>query len=157
MSPVTACHCEAARRRLTATDRLGEALSILREASLEAQGCESAVARDLSAAHALGALAVERLHRAESHPRAAPCARRAAEAVELLTPGEWRVATLAAAGLTNRHISHALFVTVKAVQWHLGNIYRKLEITSREDIAGFVPGAAQAAQLGGFGGISRPA
>lgn len=144
MSPI-ACHCEAVERRSTATERLEDALSILRAASVEAQGCESDVSRDLSAAHALGALALERLHRAGSHARATPCERRAAEAVELLTPGEWRVATLAAAGLTNRQISHALFVTVKAVQWHLGNIYRKLEINSREDIACFVPAAEQAA------------
>jgi ATP/maltotriose-dependent transcriptional regulator MalT len=145
MSPSIACHCEAAERRTTATERLEEALSVLRAASVEAQGCESAVSRDLSAAHALGALALERLRRASTHPAARPCERRAEQASELLTPGEWRVATLVAAGLTNRQISHALFVTVKAVQWHLGNIYRKLEVSEREQIAGFVPAAEQAA------------
>jgi DNA-binding NarL/FixJ family response regulator len=145
MSPAIACHCEAVERRKTATERLEEALSVLRAASVEAQGCESVVSRDLSAAHALGSLALERLQRAGTHPRATPCERRATEAAEVLTPGEWRVATLVAAGLTNRQISHALFVTVKAVQWHLSNIYRKLEISSREDIACFVPRAEQAA------------
>ena len=145
MSPAISCHCEAAGRRSSATERLEEALSILRAASVEAQGCESAVSRDLSAAHALGALALERLRRAQTHPPARPCERRAERASEPLTPGEWRVATLVAAGLTNRQISHALFVTVKAVQWHLGNIYRKLEVDSREEIAGYVPAAEQAA------------
>src|SRR3954447_14154519 len=145
MSPAITCHCEAVERRASATERLEEALSVLRAASVEAQSCESAVSRDLSAAHALGALALERLSRARSHPPARPCERRAEHASELLTPGEWRVATLVAAGLTNRQISHALFVTVKAVQWHLGNIYRKLEVDSREEIAGFVPAAEQAA------------
>jgi ATP/maltotriose-dependent transcriptional regulator MalT len=145
MSPAISCHCEAAGRRSTATERLEEALSVLRAASVEAQGCESVVARDLSAAHALGALALERLRRAQSHPAAKPCERRAAQASQVLTPGEWRVATLVAAGLTNRQVSHALFVTAKAVQWHLGNIYRKLEIGSREEIAGFVPAAEEAA------------
>lgn len=145
MTPLIACHCAAASGRKTATERLEEALTVLRAASIEAQECESAVSRDLSAAHALGSLALERLQRARSHPPATPCGRRADRAAELLTPGEWRVATLAAAGLTNRQISQALFVTVKAVQWHLGNTYRKLDISSREDIAGFVPAAEHAA------------
>jgi ATP/maltotriose-dependent transcriptional regulator MalT len=145
MSPSICCNCEVAGRRKTATERLEAALSVLRAASTEAEGCESAVARDLSAAHALGSLALERLRRAQSHPSARPCERRAERAADVLTPGEWRVATLVAAGLTNRQISHALFVTVKAVQWHLGNIYRKLEVDAREEIAGFVPAAEQAA------------
>ena len=144
MSPIT-CHCEAPNQRKTATERLEEALCVLRAASVEAQGCESAVSRDLSAAHALGALALERLRRASSHPPARPCDRRAERAQELLTPSEWRVATLVAAGLTNRQVSHALFVTMKAVQWHLSNIYRKLEIRSRDELAAFVPPAEQAA------------
>ena len=46
-----------------------------------------------------------------------------------LTPGERRVVELAAAGYTNRQIAQSLFVTVKAVEWHLSNAYRKLEVT----------------------------
>jgi DNA-binding NarL/FixJ family response regulator len=145
MSPSLCCHCEVAGRRKTATESLEAALAVLRAASVETQGCGSAAARDLSAAHALGSLALERLSRAQSYPAARPCEQRAAQAADLLTPGEWRVATLVAAGLTNRQISHALFVTVKAVQWHLGNIYRKLEVDAREDIASYVPAAEHAA------------
>ena len=48
-----------------------------------------------------------------------------------LTPGEQRVAELAAAGQTNRQIADALFVTAKSVEWHLSNVYRKLEIRGR--------------------------
>src|SRR5205085_1748520 len=47
---------------------------------------------------------------------------------EALTAGEDRVAALAAEGLTNREIAQRLFVTGKAVQWHLRNVYRKLDI-----------------------------
>ena len=36
-------------------------------------------------------------------------------------PSERRVAELAAAGDSNREIATTLFVTVKAVEWHLGN------------------------------------
>jgi DNA-binding CsgD family transcriptional regulator len=51
-----------------------------------------------------------------------------------LTPSERRVARMAADGMTNREIAQALFVTVKAVQWHLGNAYPKLDV-KREGLA----------------------
>lgn len=47
---------------------------------------------------------------------------------EALTPSERRVAEMAAAGLTNREIAEALFVTAKTVGTHLGHIYRKLDL-----------------------------
>ena len=53
---------------------------------------------------------------------------------ESLTAGEDRVASLAAEGLSNREIAQRHFVTVKAVQWHLRNIYRKLDVSSREEL-----------------------
>ena len=53
---------------------------------------------------------------------------------ESLTASEDRVALLAAQGLTNREIAQRQFVTVKAVQWHLRNIYRKLDVSSREEL-----------------------
>jgi DNA-binding CsgD family transcriptional regulator len=52
-----------------------------------------------------------------------------------LTPGERRVAELAASGETNRQIAQKLFVTVMAVEWHLSNAYRKLGISSRAGLA----------------------
>ena len=53
---------------------------------------------------------------------------------ESLTAGEDRVATLAAQGLSNREIAQRQFVTVKAVQWHLRNVYRKLDVSSRDEL-----------------------
>jgi DNA-binding CsgD family transcriptional regulator len=61
--------------------------------------------------------------------------RRALTGVEALTPSELRVAEMAAAGMTNREIAEALFVTIKAVRWHLGNVYRKLDVDSRDELA----------------------
>ncbi|MEU8579285.1 helix-turn-helix transcriptional regulator [Streptomyces abikoensis] len=52
-----------------------------------------------------------------------------------LTPSEERVAALAVEGLSNRDIARTLFVTVKTVEWHLTQAYRKLGIVSREDLS----------------------
>jgi DNA-binding CsgD family transcriptional regulator/tetratricopeptide (TPR) repeat protein len=60
-----------------------------------------------------------------------PVRRSSSEAVNLLTVSERRVADLAASGMSNRQIAQQLFVTVKAVEWHLSNVYRKLGIRSR--------------------------
>jgi len=55
--------------------------------------------------------------------------------IDSLTPAELSVARLAAEGLTNRQIAQALFVSTKTVGTHLGHIYDKLAISSRDDLA----------------------
>jgi len=57
------------------------------------------------------------------------------EAMAALTVSERRVARMAADGLTNRQIAKELVVTVKAVEWHLSHVYRKLGIASRVNLA----------------------
>lgn len=52
-----------------------------------------------------------------------------------LTRAEWRVSELAASGLTNRQIAEQLFVTIKAIEWHLSNTYSKLGISGRTELA----------------------
>ena len=52
-----------------------------------------------------------------------------------LTPSERRVADLAAEGQTNKGIAQSLYVTPKTVEVHLSNTYRKLEISSRNELA----------------------
>jgi DNA-binding CsgD family transcriptional regulator len=53
---------------------------------------------------------------------------------QALTPSERRVAQMAASGLSNREIAQALFVTEKTIEWHLGQTYRKLGVSSRHDL-----------------------
>ena len=55
---------------------------------------------------------------------------------ESLTPSERRVAEAAAAGATNREVAAQLFLSSKTVEMHLGRVYRKLEISSRGELAG---------------------
>lgn len=54
--------------------------------------------------------------------------------VESLTPGQLRVARMAADGMSNREIAEALFVTRRTVETHLTQVYGKLEIGSREEL-----------------------
>jgi DNA-binding CsgD family transcriptional regulator len=107
-------------------------------ASLRRQG-HRAAARDplreaLEMTSRFGALALTR--RARDELRASGARPRSEEVagVHALTPSELRVAELAASGMTNREIAQSLFVTVKAVQFHLRNTYRKLEVGSREEL-----------------------
>jgi ATP/maltotriose-dependent transcriptional regulator MalT len=57
------------------------------------------------------------------------------EAMAALTVSERRVARMAADGLTNRQIANELVVTIKAVEWHLSHVYRKLGISSRANLS----------------------
>jgi len=87
-----------------------------------------AIAEDTGSRRA-ARLAREELQRAGGRASARP------GGDDQLTPSERRVAELAAQGRTNREIANELFVTVKAVEWHLGNAYRKLDIRGRGAIA----------------------
>lgn len=51
-----------------------------------------------------------------------------------LTPSERRIVELAAAGQSNPRIAQALFVTVKTVESHLANAYRKLGVSTRYEL-----------------------
>ena len=53
---------------------------------------------------------------------------------DALTATEQRIAGMAAEGMSNPEIAQALFVTRKNVENHLGRIYPKLDINSREQL-----------------------
>jgi DNA-binding CsgD family transcriptional regulator len=52
-----------------------------------------------------------------------------------LTPTEFKVAELVAQGLRNQEVATAMFVTPKTVEFHLRNVYRKLGVRSRAELA----------------------
>ena len=86
-------------------------------------------------AHRLGARAL--VDQANEELAATGARRRTAlqTGVETLTASERRVAQLAASDMTNKEIAQALFVTVKTVEVHLSSVYRKLELSSRRQLA----------------------
>jgi ATP/maltotriose-dependent transcriptional regulator MalT len=56
-------------------------------------------------------------------------------ALEDVTPQELQVAQLVADGLTNREVAAALFLSRRTVEQHLTNVYRKLDVRSRTQLA----------------------
>jgi DNA-binding NarL/FixJ family response regulator len=55
--------------------------------------------------------------------------------LEQLTPQEYQVAMTVATGATNREVGAALFLSPKTVEFHLSNVYRKLNIRTRAQLA----------------------
>lgn len=60
----------------------------------------------------------------------------------VLSAKEHQVAHLVAAGLTNQQVGKEIYISVKTVEFHLGNIFTKLGITSRKDLAALVAESA---------------
>ncbi|WP_372788143.1 AAA family ATPase, partial [Paraconexibacter sp.] len=88
----------------------------------------------LDRANALGASALADRAREELGASGARLRREAARGADALTPAERRVAELVAEGLTNRAIAQRLFVSLKTVDTHLRQIFRKLEVSARGDV-----------------------
>ena len=91
--------------------------------------------RALDLAYSGGLLAIAERAREELHVTGAKLQRPASTGLAALTPSERRIVDLAANGASNTEIAQGLFVTVKTVEMHLGNAYRKLGISSRRQLA----------------------
>ena len=102
-------------------NRRREARDLLREALDLAHRC---------GARPLAARAETELRATGARPRRVVLA-----GMDALTASERRVADLAAQGLTNREIAQALFVTPRTVEGHLTNVFRKLDLDSRDGLA----------------------
>ena len=54
-------------------------------------------------------------------------------AFESLTEREKQVLILATQGLSNQEIANKLYLSLRTVQTHLGNIFNKLQVSSRTE------------------------
>ena len=106
--------------RLRRSGRKQDAREQLREAleAFERQGAEAWVERARAELRASG----ETLRRRKSWEE------------EELTPQELQIALHVARGMTNREVGAALFLSHKTVEFHLGRVYRKLEMHSRAEL-----------------------
>ncbi len=52
----------------------------------------------------------------------------------LTPPSEHRIADLMAQGMTSRQIAEQLYLTLSTVEWHRRNVYRKLDVNSRQTL-----------------------
>ncbi|MCU1389455.1 MAG: regulatory protein LuxR [Ilumatobacteraceae bacterium] len=82
--------------------------------------------------------ALDEMGRTESDPRLAR-----------LSQAEIRVAEAVSAGMTNREAAAALYISVKTVDFHLQQIYRKLEVRSRTELAVMILGDGRAQRRAG--------
>ena len=89
-------------------------------------------ALDLADRHGMALLA--RRSRAELVAAGARPRRPASTGPQALTPAEYRVASMAAAGHSNPEIAAQLFVTRRTVETHLTHVFGKLSIGSRSEL-----------------------
>ncbi|MDQ6745271.1 MAG: helix-turn-helix transcriptional regulator, partial [Actinomycetota bacterium] len=89
----------------------------------------------LDHAHSCGALALSARARAALITSGARPRRTSLSGPDALTATERRISGLAADGMTNAEIAQSQFTTLKTVEKHLTNAFRKLGIDSRRDLA----------------------
>jgi DNA-binding CsgD family transcriptional regulator len=91
--------------------------------------------RALELAEQCGATALVERGRREVTDAGARPHRPAREGRDVLTPSELRIAQLAGEGMANKEIAQSLFVSLRTIETHLTNAYRKLGITARTQLA----------------------
>jgi DNA-binding CsgD family transcriptional regulator len=93
------------------------------------------LATGLDLAHRCGAVSLAEAARAELVATGARPRRASLSGPGALTPAELRTAEMASAGMTNRDVAQALFVSTKTVETQLSQAYAKLGIASRAELA----------------------
>jgi DNA-binding CsgD family transcriptional regulator len=88
----------------------------------------------------LGAVPWSEMARAELAATGETARRRHPAALTELTPQELQIALRIAGGVTTREAAAALFLSPKTIEYHLRNIYRKLAVTSRTELAAAMQG-----------------
>jgi DNA-binding CsgD family transcriptional regulator/tetratricopeptide (TPR) repeat protein len=121
-----AASCEGAAAALAGAGRVPDATALFEEALgvYDQVGARRDQARALASMRGLG------IGRKRRGARKRPLT-----GWESLTPSELDVVRLAAEGLTNPQIGQRLFISPRTVQTHLGHAFRKLDISSRVELA----------------------
>lgn len=107
------------------------------------QAAREPLRRALDLAHRCGTRALETRAWEELRAAGARPRRRDVSGIGALTASERRVAAMAAAGMTNREIAEALFVTLKTVEGHLRSAFLKLDIGSRRELPAILADASR--------------
>lgn len=97
----------------------------------------------LALADDCGGIAVRERARQELAASGVRVRREAISGPAALTASERRIVEQAAAGASNPDIAQRLFVTVKTVEMHLSNAYRKLGISGRNELSRVLTGTAE--------------
>jgi DNA-binding CsgD family transcriptional regulator len=111
------------RRRADAREQLGEALDVF-----ERLGAAGWAERARVELRATGGTAGGEADVAEKEAVAAA-------GLDELTAHELQIARLVAYGMTNREVAAKLFLSPKTIEYHLSQIYRKLDLRSRTQLA----------------------
>jgi DNA-binding CsgD family transcriptional regulator len=105
---------------------------------LRRQGRRVDARRQLASALAtferLGAMPWAERTQAELRATGETARRRDPTAADRLSPQELQVALAVAEGGTNREVATALFLSPKTIEYHLANVYRKLDVRSRAQL-----------------------
>jgi DNA-binding NarL/FixJ family response regulator len=72
--------------------------------------------------------------RAELRASGETARRRDPSTLDELTRQELQIARFVAEGLTNRQVAEQLFLSPRTIDFHLRNVFRKLDITSRNEL-----------------------
>jgi DNA-binding CsgD family transcriptional regulator len=64
------------------------------------------------------------------------------ETLDVLIPQEAQIARLASAGRTNPEIGADLFISPRTAEYHLHNVFSKLNISSRKQLGNALTGSA---------------
>lgn len=89
----------------------------------------------------LGAVPWSDRTRAELAATGETVRRRDPALTERLTPQELQIALAVGAGQTNREVAASLFLSPKTIEYHLRNVYRKLDVRSRAQLAAHLTNA----------------